>query len=202
MALPFVEHHDEPAKKPAMSLDLLAEAFSHLGGTPEVVPGSEVAGSGVAGSGKDAPGNVESADAPVSADVLAATSAGTEPVESRSGARGRRGRRNRSASRAQAPPTRPTLSTTTFGPPQVAGPRTKRRRRLSRQRSQLQHRSRSSLGWVFRRRSCKQVLKTQVERRPRSACCAAFVVQRVIIAHWGHIQAVSRRGSRREGLPG
>lgn len=79
-----------------MSLDLLAEAFSHLGGTPEVVPGSEVAG-----SGQDAPGNVESAEAPGSADPLAVTSAGTEPVESRSGARGRRGRRNRSASRAQ-----------------------------------------------------------------------------------------------------
>ncbi|MHC8608088.1 Rne/Rng family ribonuclease [Paenarthrobacter ureafaciens] len=101
VALPFVEHHDEPAKKPAMSLDLLAEAFSHLGGTPEVVPGSEVAGSEVAGSGKDEPGSVETADAPVSAGTLAATSGGTEPVESRSGARGRRGRRNRSASRAQ-----------------------------------------------------------------------------------------------------
>ncbi|MFE4195230.1 Rne/Rng family ribonuclease [Paenarthrobacter sp. NPDC056912] len=81
VALPFVEHHEEPqATKPAMSLDLLAEAFSHLGAAPvlEEQPAS-------AGSAPEA--------------VAAATV--DEDPEAAAPARGRRGRRNRSASRAQ-----------------------------------------------------------------------------------------------------
>jgi ribonuclease E len=90
VALPFVEHHDEPAKKPAMSLDLLAEAFSHLGGTPEVVPGSEKAAT-------------ESANPPqpTPQPTAAATAAPTGESPSGAGTSSRRGRRNRSASRAQ-----------------------------------------------------------------------------------------------------
>ncbi|MDI2033133.1 Rne/Rng family ribonuclease [Paenarthrobacter nitroguajacolicus] len=76
VALPFVEHHDEPqAAEPAMSLDRLAEAFSHLGAAP-------------------APVEEEAVEAPKAAQ---ASAAGEAPSASRS----RRGRRNRSASRAQ-----------------------------------------------------------------------------------------------------
>ncbi|MGR0160074.1 Rne/Rng family ribonuclease [Paenarthrobacter nitroguajacolicus] len=72
VALPFVEHQEEPpAAKPAMSLDLLAEAFSHLGAAP--VPEEEAAPARVA----------------------------EEDPEATKSPRGRRGRRNRSASRAQ-----------------------------------------------------------------------------------------------------
>ncbi|MEV7604532.1 Rne/Rng family ribonuclease [Paenarthrobacter sp. NPDC089322] len=46
VALPFVEHHEEPAaSKPAMSLDLLAEAFSHLGAPAPEEEASRPAGS-------------------------------------------------------------------------------------------------------------------------------------------------------------
>ncbi|VXB19879.1 Ribonuclease E [Arthrobacter sp. 9V] len=81
VALPFVEHHEEPpAAKPAMSLDLLAEAFSHLGAAPEAAATQEAAGS-------------SKTDSPVQA--------AEEDPQAASAPRGRRGRRNRSASRAQ-----------------------------------------------------------------------------------------------------
>jgi ribonuclease E len=84
VALPFVEHHEEPpAGKPAMSLDLLAEAFSHLGAAPAAEEKTPDAVSG--------PGTASSAGA-----------AATEDQHDRSSrSRGGRGRRNRSASRAQ-----------------------------------------------------------------------------------------------------
>ncbi|MFW0775028.1 Rne/Rng family ribonuclease [Paenarthrobacter nitroguajacolicus] len=87
VALPFVEHHEEPqAAKPAMSLDLLAEAFSHLGAAP-------------APEEKAAP---VSAPAPAEAPKNAVPArAAEEDPEAASAPRGRRGRRNRSASRAQ-----------------------------------------------------------------------------------------------------
>ncbi|KUM39096.1 Rne/Rng family ribonuclease [Arthrobacter sp. EpRS71] len=79
VALPFVEHHEEPqAAKPAMSLDLLAEAFSHLGAAP--APEEE---------------------AVASAQTSAPARAAEEDPEAAAASRGRRGRRNRSASRAQ-----------------------------------------------------------------------------------------------------
>jgi len=87
VALPFVEHHEEPqAAKPAMSLDLLAEAFSHLGAAP--APEEEAA----------------PVSAPKAAETLKAASparTADEDPEAASAPRGRRGRRNRSASRAQ-----------------------------------------------------------------------------------------------------
>ena len=87
VALPFVEHHEEPpAGKPAMSLDLLAEAFSHLG----AAPAAEEEASSVS----------EPATAsPVSPASSPAVTEDERDHSSRS--RGRRGRRNRSASRAQ-----------------------------------------------------------------------------------------------------
>ncbi|MEO3942798.1 Rne/Rng family ribonuclease [Paenarthrobacter nicotinovorans] len=84
VALPIGEHHEEPpAAKPAMSLDLLAEAFSHLGAAPaekpeEVLPPKAAAAPAVAVA------------RPADAGHDAASTSGT-----------RRGRRNRSASRAQ-----------------------------------------------------------------------------------------------------
>ncbi|WP_309075435.1 Rne/Rng family ribonuclease [Paenarthrobacter sp.] len=87
VALPFVEHHDEPqAAKPAMSLDLLAEAFSHLGAAP-------------AAEEEAAPVSVpKAAETPKAASPARAAE---EDPEAASAPRGRRGRRNRSASRAQ-----------------------------------------------------------------------------------------------------
>jgi len=85
VALPFVEHQDEPqAAKPAMSLDLLAEAFSHLGAAPE----AEAEPAAVR----------EPAAAPK---VAAPARAAEQDREAASTSGSRRGRRNRSASRAQ-----------------------------------------------------------------------------------------------------
>ncbi|MCZ9883679.1 Rne/Rng family ribonuclease [Arthrobacter sp. B2a2-09] len=79
VALPFV-HHEEPASgAPAMSLDLLAQAFAGLGEAPDTAKAA-----------------TEVQEAP--AGVPAAVESGESPE---SGSRGRRGRRNRSASRAQ-----------------------------------------------------------------------------------------------------
>ncbi|YCK83811.1 Rne/Rng family ribonuclease [Arthrobacter sp. D3-18] len=87
VALPFVEHHEEPqSATPAMSLDLLAEAFSHLGAAP--APEEEA----------------EPVSAPKAAETLKASAparTADEDPEAASAPRGRRGRRNRSASRAQ-----------------------------------------------------------------------------------------------------
>ena len=90
VALPFVEHHDEPqAAEPAMSLDRLAEAFSHLGAAPS----SEV---GNATEAVEAP---KAAESPKAAGAAKAAAPAVE--EAPAASRGRRSRRNRSASRAQ-----------------------------------------------------------------------------------------------------
>ncbi|MGP0223022.1 Rne/Rng family ribonuclease [Paenarthrobacter sp. NCHU4564] len=89
VALPFVEHQEEPQPaKPTMSLDLLAEAFSHLGAAPEPEPQASASGGGSA----------EATDAVATGQ---ASDAGHAVAEAGARARGRRGRRNRSASRAQ-----------------------------------------------------------------------------------------------------
>ncbi|MFK0005980.1 Rne/Rng family ribonuclease [Paenarthrobacter sp. NPDC090520] len=86
VALPFVEHHEEPAsEKPAMTLDLLAEAFSHLGGGPVAVESQAGPAATVAAPAETVPSRQDPA----------------EESDPSSRARGRRGRRNRSASRAQ-----------------------------------------------------------------------------------------------------
>ncbi|MHC6221250.1 Rne/Rng family ribonuclease [Arthrobacter sp. MMS24-S77] len=79
VALPFV-HHEEPANgAPAMSLDLLAQAFAGLGEAPDIEAKAAVAEEAPAG----------------------ASAAGPAGESLESGSRGRRGRRNRSASRPQ-----------------------------------------------------------------------------------------------------
>ncbi|MGO4857910.1 Rne/Rng family ribonuclease [Arthrobacter sp. 2MCAF14] len=80
VALPFVHHEEQPASgAPAMSLDLLAQAFAGLGGAPDTATTA-----------------TEAEEAP--AGTPAAVASGESPE---AGSRGRRGRRNRSASRAQ-----------------------------------------------------------------------------------------------------
>lgn len=77
VALPFVHHEEEPASgAPAMSLDLLAQAFAGLGEAPDTATTA-----------------TETQEAPAGAPAAGESS--------ESGSRGRRGRRNRSASRAQ-----------------------------------------------------------------------------------------------------
>lgn len=88
VALPFVEHHEEPtAGKPAMSLDLLAEAFSHLGAPPSAE--------------EEATASVSEPAAAAAVSPASASAGTTDEHDHSSRARGRRGRRNRSASRAQ-----------------------------------------------------------------------------------------------------
>ncbi|MGO4590898.1 Rne/Rng family ribonuclease [Paenarthrobacter sp. 2TAF44] len=88
VALPFVEHHEEPtAGKPAMSLDLLAEAFSHLGAPPSAE--------------EEATASVSEPAAASAVSPASASAGTTDEHDHSSRARGRRGRRNRSASRAQ-----------------------------------------------------------------------------------------------------
>ncbi|WP_284984203.1 Rne/Rng family ribonuclease [Arthrobacter sp. efr-133-TYG-118] len=80
VALPFVHHEEEPASgAPAMSLDLLAQAFAGLGEAPDTAMTA-----------------TEAKEAPAVAPAAVASGESAEP-----GSRGRRGRRNRSASRAQ-----------------------------------------------------------------------------------------------------
>ncbi|BCW40853.1 hypothetical protein StoSoilB3_23880 [Arthrobacter sp. StoSoilB3] len=86
VALPFVEHHDEPqAAQPAMSLDRLAEAFSHLGAAPS--PEDQKA--------------KEAVEAPKAANTPTTEAPAPAADEAPSASRARRSRRNRSASRAQ-----------------------------------------------------------------------------------------------------
>ena len=80
VALPFVEHAED-SQAPALTLDLLTEAFANLGEAGVQAP--EAPGA------PQAPAAARAAEAPVSRAADTATS------------RGRRGRRNRSASRAQ-----------------------------------------------------------------------------------------------------
>ncbi|MCB5272812.1 Ribonuclease G [Arthrobacter sp. SO5] len=107
VALPFVEHADE-SPAPALTLDLLTEAFAQLGDTEDVRPAAEAS----------APDRTQAAQAPTAKAARASSAApartgGTGPgraqgpgsqteADTEAGtSRGRRGRRNRSASRAQ-----------------------------------------------------------------------------------------------------
>ncbi len=78
VVLPFVEH-DEQSPAPALTLDLLTEAFAHLGAGESAKPAAEA----------QTARETEEAPAPRAGE------------DSSGGSRGRRGRRNRSASRAQ-----------------------------------------------------------------------------------------------------
>ncbi|KUM32856.1 Rne/Rng family ribonuclease [Arthrobacter sp. EPSL27] len=104
VALPFVEHADE-ATAPALTLDLLTEAFAHLGAA-EAAPGaSEPAAQAPAAKEQEpaaqAPAAKEqapqAAQAPAVKEQAPQAPAPQEPAAGTS----RRGRRNRSASRAQ-----------------------------------------------------------------------------------------------------
>ncbi|MCU1554854.1 MAG: ribonuclease, partial [Arthrobacter sp.] len=87
VVLPYVEHADE-GTAPALTLDLLTEAFAHLGDAEESKPAAEQGSPGKAQAPVAAP-----AQAPAPAAARADVETGTS--------RGRRVRRNRSASRAQ-----------------------------------------------------------------------------------------------------
>ncbi|MEO3933543.1 Rne/Rng family ribonuclease [Micrococcaceae bacterium Sec7.4] len=102
VALPFVEHADESAA-PALTLDLLTEAFAHLGEAEAApaaqepaakapaakAPAARTAAAAPARTGGTGPGRAQAPGSQTEAETEAGTS------------RARRGRRNRSASRAQ-----------------------------------------------------------------------------------------------------
>ena len=104
VALPFVEHADETSA-PALTLDLLTEAFAHLGEAEEAkapatqepaaqapaakAPAARTATAAPARTGGTGPGRAQAPGSQTEAEAEAGTS------------RARRGRRNRSASRAQ-----------------------------------------------------------------------------------------------------
>ena len=88
VVLPYVEHADE-STAPALTLDLLTEAFAHLGDSEVSKPAAEQAPATQAPAQAQAPATQAPAQAPARADVEAGSS------------RSRRARRNRSASRAQ-----------------------------------------------------------------------------------------------------
>ncbi len=88
VALPFVEHAED-TPEPALTLDLLTEAFANLGDAEAgKQTGRQDELQATATEAPEAPATVRAAEAPASRAVDTTT-------------RGRRGRRNRSASRAQ-----------------------------------------------------------------------------------------------------
>ncbi|BCW71679.1 hypothetical protein NicSoilB8_27230 [Arthrobacter sp. NicSoilB8] len=90
VALPFVEHAED-TQAPALTLDLLTEAFANLGDAEAGKPAGTDAGQATAAAAPQAtaPAAGRTTEAPASRAADSATP------------RGRRGRRNRSASRAQ-----------------------------------------------------------------------------------------------------
>lgn len=99
VALPFVEHAED-SSAPALTLDLLTEAFANLGETEETTapaaqepaakaPAARTAAAAPARAGGTGPGRAQAPGSQTEAEAEAGTS------------RARRGRRNRSASRAQ-----------------------------------------------------------------------------------------------------
>lgn len=88
VALPFVEHAED-APSPALTLDLLTEAFANLGEAEAGKPNQAAAVAAPEATAPEAPSAVRAAEAPASRTADTTT------------LRGRRGRRNRSASRAQ-----------------------------------------------------------------------------------------------------
>jgi ribonuclease E len=105
VALPFVEHAEEPPAQPALTLDRLAEAFAHLGqpaAAAEERPETEQAVTAQEQPAQGEPAQRE--PAPVSAPAPQAVQAAAEQDYSdhtQEQSRQRRPRRNRSASRAQ-----------------------------------------------------------------------------------------------------
>ena len=109
VALPFVEHADDvPA--PALTLDLLTEAFANLGeaesGKPAGMDAAQAraaaAPQATAPAATEAPAAIASAGiAPAAPAAGRAAEAPAAPAADTVTPRGRRGRRNRSASRAQ-----------------------------------------------------------------------------------------------------
>jgi ribonuclease E len=94
VVLPYVEHAEE-GTAPALTLDLLTEAFAHLGDSEESKPAQQA-------SVTSAPAQVSTpAQAPAQAPAQVPARAGVEAGAGTSASRGRRVRRNRSASRAQ-----------------------------------------------------------------------------------------------------
>lgn len=107
VALPFVEHTEEPQTQPALTLDRLAEAFAHLGEPAQAAEAGET------------PAPETPAEEPEAARAVAVPAAAPEPVPAAQPqsapaaaekdwsdhtvdqSRQRRPRRNRSASRAQ-----------------------------------------------------------------------------------------------------
>ncbi|MFF2029823.1 Rne/Rng family ribonuclease [Arthrobacter sp. NPDC058192] len=95
VALPYVEHAED-APAPALTLDLLAEAFANLGegeGEAQKQEQGQEQGQAAAAPQAEAPGSAGSA--------AAVRTEAPEPRAADATSRGRRGRRNRSASRAQ-----------------------------------------------------------------------------------------------------
>ncbi len=100
VVLPFVEH-DEDSQAPALTLDLLTEAFAHLGeaGQEGARQARAVQGSAVQESAAQKTAPAAEASAPRAAAKAPAGVEGAGPDGAAGGSR--RGRRNRSASRAQ-----------------------------------------------------------------------------------------------------
>ena len=100
VALPFVEHAED-APSPALTLDLLTEAFANLGeaeaGKPDQAAGQAA---GLAG-GQAAAVAAPEATAPEAPAAVRAAEAPASRTADTTTLRGRRARRNRSASRAQ-----------------------------------------------------------------------------------------------------
>lgn len=96
VALPFVEHAED-APSPALTLDLLTEAFANLG---EAEAGKPDQAAGLA-AGQAAAVAAPEATAPEAPSAVRAAEAPSSRTADTTTLRGRRGRRNRSASRAQ-----------------------------------------------------------------------------------------------------
>ncbi|XAS62796.1 Rne/Rng family ribonuclease [Micrococcaceae bacterium Sec5.8] len=99
VALPFVEHADQAAS-PALTLDLLTEAFAHLGAADAASPAQKPADQKPAD--QEQAGQLPSGQEPaVQERATTAPAAAARTGADAGTSRPRRGRRNRSASRAQ-----------------------------------------------------------------------------------------------------
>ncbi|MET3946035.1 ribonuclease E [Arthrobacter sp. UYCu512] len=99
VALPFVEHADESGA-PALTMDLLTEAFAQLGDSGEVSAADPAAPAAKAAAARTAPAAPARAGGTGPGRAQAPGSQ-TEAAPEAGASRARRGRRNRSASRAQ-----------------------------------------------------------------------------------------------------
>ncbi|WP_411373479.1 Rne/Rng family ribonuclease [Arthrobacter sp. MPF02] len=121
VALPFVEHTQEPQPRPALTLDRLAEAFAHLGEPAQAEP--EPAGGAAAGAGTEeqAAGRDEARQARVAPQPAPAAAEKDWQDHTADQPRQRRPRRNRSASRAQGAANATTVQQHESVPPAIAG---------------------------------------------------------------------------------